>query len=285
MLKPPDTQPYISVKDHLVSGEEFALLYNEKYDMLITDPQPTELSKYYESEDYVSHTDAEKGLLNILYQTIKRRALRKKVKLIIKLARGSKSVLDIGAGTGDFLCEAKKHGWSVQGIEPNLNARARAGEKGVVLETDIEAYKEQQFDVVTLWHVLEHLPDLENTVEKIKGLVKENGILIVAVPNFKSSDAKRYKKHWAAYDAPRHLWHFSRNSLSKLFGVEMKPIDSKPMIFDSFYVSLLSEKYKNNNQLHFFSYPKAFFAGIMSNMAAWRSKEYSSLIYCFKKAQ
>ena len=274
---------YISTKDFLVSGESFQLIYDQKFDLLITTPQPDlkELPNYYKSEEYISHTDSEKGMLSFLYQKVKQRALKKKVALITKSNNGIGSVLDIGAGTGEFLKVASEYGWKVQGAEPNEKARFISKEKGIDLIEDFTEFSNRQFDVVTLWHVLEHMPNLEKTISQIETLVKPGGTLLIAVPNYKSFDARYYNKYWAAYDVPRHLWHFSKSSMQKLFSKEFELKEIKPMIFDSFYVSLLSEKYKTGNTFSI----KAFFIGLWSNMKAWQSKEYSSHIYCFKRVK
>ena len=274
---------YIKTKDFLITSEEFSLLHDLERDLLVTHPQPKIelLSKYYESEEYISHTDNKKGFVSFLYQYIKTNALQKKAKLIKTLNNGEGSLLDIGAGTGDFLKYAKHTGWNINGVEPNEGARDLAGKKGIVLESTIEDFKGKTFEVITLWHVLEHLPNLEETIFKIEKLLKPGGTLIIAVPNFKSYDAKYYKNYWAAFDVPRHLWHFSKKSMGKLFSDELTLTKIKPMIFDSFYVSLLSEKNKTGKQ----NLIKAFFIGLRSNIAAWKTNEYSSLIYCFKKGK
>ncbi len=273
----------LTVRDYLVSGEEFSLVYDPEKEMLQTHPQPEikELSKYYESDEYISHTDSKKGLVSFLYQVIKKRALQNKVALITSLNVGEKNLLDIGAGTGDFLKEAKENSWNVFGIEPNKNARDLAFKKGIELKENIDEYKNQSFDVITLWHVLEHLPNLDETTQKIEDLLKPNGVLIIAVPNYNSFDATYYKNFWAAFDAPRHLWHFSRNSMKRLFSKKLQLQKIEPMKYDSFYVSLLSEKNKTGKQ----NLLKAFFIGLRSNISAMKTKEYSSLIYCFKKAE
>ncbi len=272
---------HIITKDFLVSGEEFSLVQNKEYGFLETVPQPEEvdLSKYYESEEYISHTDSKKGLLPFLYQSVKKYSLAKKVSLISKLNEGKGSLLDIGAGTGEFLKIAKDKGWSVQGVEVNKKAREFASKKEVVLYENLDTVLGSQFDVVSLWHVLEHLPNLKDTVTKIESLVKPGGTLLIAVPNFNSLDAKHYKEFWAAYDVPRHLWHFSMESMRKIISDEFNLIHVRAMPFDAFYVSLLSEKYKTGNKFSL----RAFWIGLRSNMSANRSKEYSSLLYCFKK--
>jgi len=273
---------FLRTKDFSVTGEDFELHYREELEMLITHPQPRNLSRYYASEDYISHTDSDQGLINNIYQRIKKHNLQKKVKLIDSLASGRKSLLDVGAGTGDFLLAAKERGWKIQGVEPNLAAQERATAKGILLLDDLEEIRSEKFQTITLWHVLEHLPNLEKQLQKLVSLMEDTGSLVVAVPNFKSYDAAHYKKFWAAYDVPRHLWHFSRTSIEKLFSeYSLKVVKTKPMVFDAFYVSLLSEKYKSGKQ-HFV---KAFLIGLVSNILAWRSKEYSSIIYILKKGQ
>jgi 2-polyprenyl-3-methyl-5-hydroxy-6-metoxy-1,4-benzoquinol methylase len=272
---------YIKVKDHSVSGEKFELLLDEELQLLKTHPQPEleNLGKYYESEDYISHTDAKRSLFEKIYHWVKIYSLNKKVSLINSLHKSKGSLLDIGAGTGDFLVTAKANGWQITGIEPNENAKKLAVSKGVSFESSIEHIENQQFDVITMWHVLEHVPNVEHQIKELKRLLKPNGTIIIAVPNFKSFDAGYYGEFWAAYDVPRHLWHFSKTSIEKLFGKEnINLVKILPMIFDSFYVSLLSEKYKNG-KMNFF---KAFYIGLRSNWKANQSKEYSSHIYVLK---
>ena len=269
---------YLQTKDFLVSQESFSLVWDEKYKMLITLPQPRNLSKYYKTQAYISHTDSQKGLLNFIYQLVKKWSLRNKRKLIEVHQNTKGSVLDIGAGTGDFLKTMKDAQWEVSGVEVNAEARKKANEKGIELLENLNALENKKFDIVTLWHVLEHLPDIENTIQKIQNLVRKDGLLIIAVPNFKSYDAAYYKENWAAYDVPRHLWHFSQESMKILFST-MTHIATKPMIFDSFYVSLLSEKYKTGKKFSL----KGFWIGLRSNSKAKYTKEYSSLIYLFKK--
>jgi len=271
------------VKDYLVTGETFELIYDSEREILITSPQPKEenLAKYYESEEYISHTDNKKGIVSYLYQIVKKRAIEKKVVLINSLNNGSGSLLDIGAGTGDFLKEAKEANWRVSGVEPNEGAKKLAKEKGIDLQESLDNFSGKTFDVITMWHVLEHVPNLEESISTIEKLLKPGGTLIIAVPNYKSFDANHYKEHWAAYDVPRHLWHFSQASMQKIFSENVQLIKTKPMIFDSFYVSLLSEKNKTGKQ----NLIKAFFVGLRSNLSAWKTKEYSSLIYCFKKVE
>ncbi len=275
------SEKFISTKDFLVSGEPFDLLYNKEIHLLKTEPVPSmnDLPKYYESDAYISHTDQKKGLLQGVYQIVKTWSLRKKVVLIEKQNGCVGSLLDIGAGTGEFLIAAKKRNWNVFGIEPNPTALNLANGKGLSLESNLNAFMHKQFDVVTLWHVLEHIPNLEEITVQLSKLVKVGGSLIIAVPNFKSYDARYYGKYWAAYDVPRHIWHFSQSSMSEIFKSNFDLEKTHPMLFDSFYVALLSEKYKTGNSFSV----RALWIGLKSNLLAVKEKEYSSLIYCFKK--
>lgn len=271
---------YLKVKDHSVSGETFELLYNPDYDMLITHPQPSldNLPRYYESPDYISHTDGKRSFFEKLYHFIKKIALSNKLKLI-NAHSNQGSLLDIGAGTGEFLSVAKNNGWNVTGIEPSSKAKAIAENKGVSFVPNLESIPSQSFDVITMWHVLEHVPDLDHQINELKRIVKPNGTIIIAVPNFNSFDAKHYGKFWAAFDVPIHFWHFSKTAIQKLFKEKnLNLINVLPMKFDSFYVSLLSEKYKSGKM----NFIKAFFIGLKSNWKAKRNLEYSSHIYIFK---
>ena len=200
---------YLKTKDYSISGEEFELVYDESLDMLVTRPQPQELDKYYLGENYISHSDASKTLIDKMYQTIKKYSLWKKVQLINKYCLEEKTLLDVGAGTGDFLLKAKNRNWKVEGVEPNREAKMRAKEKGIDLYSGLGTLVDRKYNVITLWHVLEHLHDIESVIPKLKLLLKRDGVLVVAIPNIYSWDAKKYKEKWAAYDVPRHLFHFS----------------------------------------------------------------------------
>lgn len=276
-----EDKSFITVKDFSVSGESFSLLLNEEYQILKTHPQPTldKLGSYYEFEDYISHTDGKRTLFEKMYHFIKRKAIRDKVKLINSYQPVKGRILDIGAGTGDFLLECKNQNWDILGVEPNDKAKGIALGKGIKFGDTIEKLESNSFDVITMWHVLEHVPDVEHQVAELKRLLKPSGTIIIAVPNFKSYDANHYKEFWAAYDVPRHLWHFSKTAIEKLFDKQnMNLEDIKPMWFDSFYVSLLSEKYKTG-KMNFIS---GFFFGLISNVSGFFKKEFSSHIYVLK---
>lgn len=274
-------QPFLTVQDHSVSQEIFNLYFDSNLDMLVTHPQPSldQLGKYYESDDYISHTDSKRSLFEKAYHVVKGIALKNKLNLINLEQSLKGTILDIGAGTGDFLAVAKQNGWTTTGIEPSAKAKSIAISKGISFVENTTDLANHSFDVITMWHVLEHVPDLDFQIKELKRLLKPSGTLIVAVPNFKSFDANHYGKFWAAYDVPIHFWHFSKKSIELLFAKEnMKLKKVLPMKFDSFYVSLLSEKYKNGKM----NFIKAFFIGLKSNLKAVSSKEYSSHIYVLK---
>jgi 2-polyprenyl-3-methyl-5-hydroxy-6-metoxy-1,4-benzoquinol methylase len=265
------------VKDYSVSKEIFELHHNPEYDLLITFPKPSleQLPSYYESEDYISHTDGKRSLFEKAYHFIKSIAIKNKVKLINAKSEKGK-LLDIGAGTGDFLVAAKNDGWQTLGIEPSKKAKTIAFNKGVDFAENLSDLESHSFDVITLWHVLEHVPNLDDYIKELKRILKPSGTIIIAVPNFKSFDANFYGRHWAAYDVPRHIWHFSKTTIDKLFSEkQMKLVEVLPMKFDSFYVSLLSEKYKTGSM----NFVRAFFVGLKSNLSGKKTKEYSSHIY------
>lgn len=272
---------FLTVTDHSVSKETFDLYYDETLDMLVTFPQPDleSLGRYYESEDYISHTDAKRSLFEKAYHFVKGIALKNKLKLINSQQPGKGKILDIGAGTGDFLLVAKQNGWQTTGFEPSDKAREIAINKGISFVGQTAELESHSFDVISMWHVLEHIPNLDNQTKELKRLLKPSGTLIIAVPNFKSFDAKHYGKYWAAYDVPIHLWHFSKKTIKILFEKERLKLDKVlPMKFDSFYVSLLSEKYKTGKM----NFIKALFIGLRSNWSAKSSLEHSSHIYVLK---
>jgi ubiquinone/menaquinone biosynthesis C-methylase UbiE len=281
-------EPYLKCKDYTVSDENYELMFNKEYEMLVTIPVPENLSNYYKSEDYISHTDSKKTVFDKIYQTVKNITLKRKLRLINEcllhqnsISRPEKNILDIGAGTGDFLKVCKVNLWNVFGTEPDMEARNIAAKKGVLLHKDVSHFTDKKFEIITLWHVLEHVENLEEYISTLEKLLTKNGTLIIAVPNYKSYDANYYSKFWAAFDVPRHLWHFSEASISKLFApVNLKVEKTLPMRFDAYYVSLLSEKYKCGSMKPI----SALYRGFVSNIKAIKSKQYSSLIYVLKKS-
>jgi len=293
ILKSPITNaplaPFLSCTDFTVSQEEFTILKDTELDFLITSPRPLnkDLMAYYESDSYISHTDSDKNLFDKTYQFIKKIAIKSKLKKLKKVHLNATSILDVGCGTGDFLSACFKNEFEIFGIEPNKQAREIALQK-INNNSLFDSFESLQkttnckFDIITLWHVLEHVPNLLEYVKMLKKLLNPSGVLVIAVPNFKSYDARHYKEFWAAYDVPRHLWHFSKEAIAALFKkVDLEITKIYPMIFDAFYVSLLSEK---NKQKHFKNV-SAFCVGVFSNFLALFTKEYSSRIYILKHAK
>jgi 2-polyprenyl-3-methyl-5-hydroxy-6-metoxy-1,4-benzoquinol methylase len=278
---------YAEITDHAVSREKFILCKCSDCELLFTNPRPTEdkIGPYYNFPEYYSHEDKAKNLTQWIYQKVRNYSISRKVHFIKSLRKKGK-LLDYGCGTGEFLKAAKNQGWQISGIEPNEKARARANLKlNEKVKDSIEVLnKNSDFDVITLFHVLEHIHALRKTVKKILTHLKSDGYLIVAVPNATSWDAIKYGKNWAGWDVPRHLYHFNAKSIQIFqteFGLELKEI--KPMKFDSFYVSLLSEGYINRDSSMISRYFKAFRTGLKSNRLAKGPGQFSSNIFVFKK--
>jgi len=276
-------RPVLSAKDYTVSGENFSIWECSDCTLRFTQDAPGlgEIGAYYKSEDYISHTNTSRGLINKLYQAVRKKTLKQKRDLVCKTTAKKKgSLLDVGSGTGSFVTEMKDHGWKVTGLEPDADARKIAKEHFDCQLDDSDklfALAPNSFDAITLWHVLEHVHDLTGYIQQLKLLLKTEGRLIVAVPNYTSLDASKYKENWAGYDVPRHLYHFSPRAFQVLTGrMGMQILEVKPMWFDSFYVSLLSSKYK----YHKTKWMSALWAGFRSNLKALGDrKKCSSLIY------
>lgn len=276
----------LDVRDFSVSGEFFEIWHCKVCSFRFTQnpPGPQNIGVYYQSGDYVSHSDTRKGLVNRLYHAVRSITLKSKVRLVksvTKLEKGT--LLDVGAGTGAFSSAMVRGSWTVTGLEPEEQARKKAADLyGLTLDHPNHLYNipSSTIDCITLWHVLEHVHDLAGYLEIFKKVLKPQGRLLVAVPNYTSYDASFYGKAWAAYDVPRHLHHFSPFSMNQLLNRHGFEIEKKlPMWFDSFYVSLLSEKYK----YHSSSILRAFFIGLYSNLRAFLSTDRcSSIIYIIK---
>ncbi len=279
------SSPFLTVKDYTVSKQDFTIVACEGCGFKYTNPRPqdSKLGLYYKSENYISHSDTKKGIVAKLYHAVRWYALKRKLQLVEKnVSRGT--LLDYGCGTGAFAEVCFKAGWSVTGYEPDSDARRIAVSRGIAAIGDFKeiSSKANSFDAITLWHVMEHIPDLNEKVQQLFSFLKPEGYLFVAVPNYKSYDGEHYGAHWAAYDVPRHLSHFDQSTMKRLLmsvGFQWK--STLPMTFDSFYVSILSEQYKTGQKASLY---KAFMSGWKSNAKAKRSGEYSSLIYIFKKS-
>jgi 2-polyprenyl-3-methyl-5-hydroxy-6-metoxy-1,4-benzoquinol methylase len=277
---------FISLSDYFLSGEAFDIVQCDQCSFRFTNPRPPDhdLGRYYESQEYISHSNTRKGLFSLLYQSIRRRTIRTKFHLISGLS-GGKSILDIGCATGELIHYFADHGWKVTGIEPNEKARQFARDQyqlQIEDENYLAAIVPGSFDVVTMWHVLEHVPDLNARLREVKSVLKDEGVFLIAVPNPDSWDAAHYGKYWAGYDVPRHLHHFTKKAMHQLLENHgLKVTGEIPMKFDSFYVSLLSEKYMYGRR----KWIAAFWSGIRSNISARSKNNYSSMIFVVKKVK
>ena len=275
------------VKDHSISQESFVIMKCANCNFQFTNPRPDQdnIGKFYESDDYISHTNKGNNPINIIYKLVRNYSTQNKIKLIKKISKKDKAkILDYGTGTGFFLNAIKEKGWKTVGVEPDQKARENAEKLlGQKIYADLKeiGLLDNKYDVITLWHVLEHIHDLNQVFSTLKGLLKEKGKIIIAVPNIDSLDNKIYKEDWAAYDVPRHLYHFNKETLSTFtlkHGMKVKNI--YPMKFDSYYISMLSEKYQKGNG----NIVKSIINGYKSNSYASKNhNNYSSLIFEIKK--
>lgn len=282
-----DINPLLTVKDHSVSKEDFVIWQCSNCSLRFTQDVPDEslIGSYYQSSDYISHSNTSKGLINQLYQKVRNYTLNQKADLIIGETAKRGKILDLGAGIGAFLNTMKEKGWEITGIEPDAGARQQAKNLFNIELQETNALAQLSangFDAITLWHVLEHVHQLHTYVERLKSLLRPNGKLFIAVPNYQSLDSSIYKLYWAAYDVPRHLYHFTPRAIAILMEKHgLKLISKKPMWFDSFYISLLSSKYKSGKT----KWIGAGLNGLRSNLKALFNKDNcSSIIYIIEKA-
>jgi 2-polyprenyl-3-methyl-5-hydroxy-6-metoxy-1,4-benzoquinol methylase len=289
-----DIKNVLTIKDYTVSGEVFYIAECGFCSLRFTQDVPDAVSilPYYKAEQYISHTNISKGFINRIYQFVRKRTMVRKRKLVERSTGIKKGkLLDVGSGVGSFVNEMKQNDWTVTGLEPDEDARKIAKQ---LYKLDLADAKEfyqlspQSFDAITLWHVLEHLHDLTKYVQQLKAVLKENGKIFIAVPNYTSLDAKIYEEYWAAYDVPRHLYHFSPESMKLLMAKNgLKVVQHKPMWYDSFYISLLSSKYKNARLLDRqgkINWIAALWNGFCSNLKALVDvKKCSSVIYIIEK--
>ncbi len=280
-------KPQLVAKDYTVSNQSFDIWHCHNCTLRFTQNVPDEesIGGYYQSTNYVSHSDTQEGLINKLYHKVRKKTLIQKSELIIDACKTANGVLlDVGSGTGAFAQTMIEAGWKVTGLEPDDTARTVALNKfGLQLDDPKTLFDltENTFDAITMWHVLEHVHNLHGYLEQYQKILKPEGKLVIAVPNYTSSDAPSYKEYWAAYDVPRHLYHFSPESMTKLAALKGFKIEAyNPMWYDSFYVSMLSEQYKNGKG----NLPKAVINGLLSNLKASKdNKLCSSVIYVMAK--
>ena len=279
--------PFLRVKDHTVSQEFFVVQTCASCGFCITNPRPTPtaIGRFYESEAYISHTNTSRGIQERIYQWVRKRAIRSKHELISR-HHSSGRVLDVGCGTGEFLGYLKSRGYHTQGIEPSPKAREQAiANHTLDVAPDIDKIPAQdQFRVITLWHVLEHVHDVRDTLKKLHARAESGALIVIAVPDRESWDAKHYGADWAAYDVPRHLSHFRRQDLKRLLEEQgFSVMATKPMWFDAPYVSMLSERYRGTGT--FGALIKGAILGTASNLvAATTTRPTSSSLYLARKA-
>ena len=276
--------PYIGCKDYLVSQIDFNIQACTSCGLRFTNPRPNKesIGEFYQSADYVSHNDQSAGIVNKLYRLVRQYTLRQKLNLIDSIYPKKGKVLDIGCGTGLFLDTCQKNGWSIAGVEPDTNAREIAVtrlKENIV--NDLSEIHDEQFDLITMWHVLEHVADLRETVQELNRRLRKGGTLLLALPNSDSHDAQYFKQYWAAYDTPRHLSHFTPSTINQLVSqTGFSLVDTKPMYFDSFYIGVLSTRNRDGRT----NWLESIYQGIRSNWAGKRTGDYSSLIYIFMKS-
>lgn len=279
--------PFRVCKDYTVSHETFHVLQCPTCKLGITSPRPENenLGKYYESDEYISHSGKSSGGIGFIYKTARTFSLRWKSK-IVSQKKQKGSALDFGCGTGEFLNTLKQQGWKVEGIEPSEIGRTKSSElTGQPIHSKLSQISTSQFDIITAWHVIEHIPNLEEIISQLAKQLKKDGTIFIAVPNYESADAQHYQEHWAGFDVPRHLWHFSKNSMQKLLtshGLTLTQVI--PMKLDAYYVSMLSEKYRSGKNAPLKNLLKGFFSGLRSNTSASKTTNHSSLIYVAKHA-
>lgn len=273
---------FVNCLDYTVTKESFQLVRCNNCNFVLTNPQPEKesLGNYYISEDYISHSGKANSIIDRLYLFLRKKSLKWKLSL---LPNTKGKLLDYGCGTGEFLKTCQLNGWEIHGVEPSSLAREKAQKlTSAEIKLDLQESTEK-FDVISLWHVLEHVVDLNKKINQLSNNLKPQGQIFIAVPNHKSYDAKYYRNFWAGYDAPRHLWHFNQSTMHEILKKNgLTIVETIPMKLDSFYVSMLSEKYKNKSH-SLIQLIKAFYIGILSNWKARKENEYSSLIYVAQK--
>ena len=280
----PTDKTVLQLKDYFLSKEDFAIMECPHCGLRFTHPRPAPevIGKYYQSEEYYSHQQNKKGLVPRIYEFVKTFNIKHKASLAVGgLTQGQ--LLDIGCGVGDFLVYVKKQGWEVQGIEPSDDARKIAETRlGFMPKSPSESsiFEDHSFDVITMWHVLEHIDDLHFQTSEIVRLLKPGGRLIIALPNFQSFDCQYYKEKWAAWDVPRHLNHFAPDVLRGMFSsLGFQVIDTQKLIWDSYYISFMSECFLG----HAIPLVRGAWVGLRSNWMARHNGMYSSLVYRFQK--
>lgn len=279
-------QPNLQLKDEFLTKEDFRIYECTDCGLLYTEPRPSKekIGDYYKSEEYYSHQENKSGFIPKLYEMVKSINLKNKYKMATA-GKTEGKLLDIGCGVGDFIHTVEQKGWQCIGVEPSEDAKkiARTRIKAKIIKSEeLEQLPNESFDVITMWHVLEHIDDLKWQIGQLQRLIKKNGRVVIAVPNYKSYDGQYYKELWAAYDVPRHLNHFNKATITKIFAsVGLKLKRTEKLVWDSYYISYMSEQYKH----HSLALLRGAFRGLLSNCKARRSGEWSSMVYIFEKKE
>ena len=275
---------HLSLKDYFLTQEPFEIMVCEDCGLLYTTPKPSDekLGDYYKSEEYYSHQENKKGFIPHVYELVKSVNLKRKFGFATQGKKLGK-LLDIGCGVGDFLHYAEQNGWYCTGAEPSDDAAAIAKKRiqgEIIQPIDLEKLPDESFDVITMWHVLEHVSDLQWQVNQLNRLLKKGGRLVIALPNYNSYDAQFYQDKWAAYDVPRHLNHFCQDFIANMFKINgLIQKQTQKLVWDAFYISFMSEKYRQKG----LPLVRGCFRGLISNLKARKSGEWSSLVYVFEK--
>jgi 2-polyprenyl-3-methyl-5-hydroxy-6-metoxy-1,4-benzoquinol methylase len=271
----------MKVKDHFLSQEEFEIVETNTVGVYKTYPIPANIEPYYDSTDYISHHQDSGSIKEKFYKFLQNFNLKYKKNILQKNSKLGSKVLDYGSGAGEFVKYIEQH-YVTFGYEPNHSARKNSLDKisKTKIVNNLSEIKDEFFDVITLWHVFEHIENQQEILEEFYKKLTIQGKLIIAVPNPDSYDAKKYREYWAAYDVPRHVFHFSKRGMVNLMNnPQWKIKEIKPLLLDSFYICMLSEKYKKYRLF----WLKGLLFGTISNFKAFYTGEYSSLIYVIEK--
>ena len=271
----------MKVIDHFLTQEEFEIKETSIAGVFKTHPIPVDIDKYYDSTDYISHHQDSGSLKEKLYKLLQNFNLKYKQNILLDFVGKDKKILDYGCGAGEFV-KYIENDFETLGFEPSESARKYALEKvrKTKIINNLNFIESHSLDAITLWHVFEHVENQKEMLDLFYDKLKNKGLLIIAVPNPTSYDALKYREFWAAYDVPRHVYHFSKSGMEKLMNTDNWKVEKiKPLLLDSFYISMLSEKYKKSSLF----WLKGLIFGLISNFKASKTGEYSSLIYIIEK--